>query len=145
MKFRLARPARLLIALVIIVILALLLTQHYSKQIVSSNRCPTPVASSDYQKVPNKVHFIHLDSEKLSFVAFICISAAFLHQKPDQIIIHTNRVADLKSDAFYLRLKDRFGDAISLQSAIKPTHVFGAPLGSVSHAADVLRLQLLLE
>ena len=107
--------------------------------------------------------------DDLSFVSATCILAAAFNQQPEKIVIHTNanltlNLADRKYWSLVFRILNpkqiKRNDAESTKKVIKPlqqlnttlevaylkqpTHVFGQPLSSAFHAADVARLNLLL-
>ncbi len=106
---------------------------------------PCPSQRNLVGLAPDVVHFIHLGSHPLSFVALICVAAAALNQDPDKVVIHTDRPEELEQDPRLLRLRRLLGPRLQVSRASRPTHVYGAPLGDASHAADVLRLQLALK
>jgi hypothetical protein len=130
----------LLVGVVILVFIILLLGTKKSSQVFGS--------SSIRFKVPNIVHFIILkeanvieSSETIDFIGATCILAAFLNQNPEEIVIHTN-LEDFKGKYWKL-LKDVITDKLETDVINRPTHVFGAPLSSVFHSADIARLQIL--
>ncbi len=94
--------------------------------------------------IPNVVHFIHLDSARLSFVGFVCILAAFYNQNPAEIVFNSNIEENvLLNDARFARAKN--ATRFRYRRVSKPTHVFGQPLSGPHHATDVLRIKLAIE
>ena len=104
--------------------------------------------------------------EDLNFVSATCILAAAFNQEPDHIIIHTNtnvtfNLANKKYWSLVFRVlqvplqHDDDDDKNTLSRKTtktilkvvhikQPTHVFGQPLSSTFHAADVARLNVLI-
>ena len=107
----------------------------------------------------------------LSFISATCILAAAFNQEPDRIIIHTNinstfNLADKKYWSLIFRIlspkypqkkdtnkkKDKGDDVnkkraplLQIRYLKQPSHVFGQPLSSRFHAADVARINILLQ
>ncbi len=133
---------RLLLGLLFFLAVFVLLHRHLLS--VQEADKPCPRKKDLVELVPNVVHFVHLDSADLPFVGFVCVLAAAANQDPERLLIHTNRPEDLSSDERFLRLKAALGERLRLVKVSKPTHVYGSPIADVSHAADVLRLQILL-
>ena len=123
----------------------------------------------DQQKFPHegKIEDSRKDVDDLNFVSATCILAAAFNQQPDRIIIHTNanltlNLANKKYWSLIFRIlnpKQRkpkvgeksikpliklFNTTLSVVHLKQPTHVFGQPLSSAFHAADVARLNVLL-
>lgn len=99
-------------------------------------------------QVPNIVHFVLLKEEsfnqvELDFISATCILAAYLHQIPQKIIIHSN--FETISGKYWNISKSVIGNKLQLSQVNRPTHVFGYPLSSIHHSSDVIRLKILLE
>ena len=106
--------------------------------------------------------------QDLNFISATCILAAAFNQEPDRLIIHTNtnitfnlankkywslifRVLgpkrnnhQKKKDERKLKIKTKPKTILNVAYLKQPTHVFGQPLSSTFHAADVARLNLLI-
>ena len=118
----------------------------------------------DQQKLSNEDNKDSIDD--LSFVSATCILAAAFNQQPKSIIIHTNTNLTLnlanrkywslvfrilnpkqikqKGSKTVKRLIKPFNTTLKVVHLKQPTHVFGQPLSSAFHAADVARLNVLL-
>ena len=101
-------------------------------------------------------------SGDLSFISATCILAAAFNQEPDRIIVHTNESPDVAHNlaskkywSLVLRILNqsnkknrirKLNDKKLLEISYlkQPTHVFGQPLSSTFHAADVARLNVLI-
>ena len=102
----------------------------------------------EQKSVPNIVHFVILQEnpEKeatIDFIGATCILAAFVNQSPEKILIHTNAINI--TGKYWTILTSVIGVRIQTNSIKKPTHVFGAPLSSLYHAADIVRIKTLIE
>ena len=115
----------------------------------------------DIQKLANEDNI-----DDLNFVSATCILAVAFNQKPEKIIIHTNGNLTLnlankkywslvfrilnpkqikqKGSESVKRLVKPFNTTLKVVHLRQPTHVFGQPLSSAFHAADVARLNVLL-
>ena len=101
-------------------------------------------------------------SGDLSFISATCILAAAFNQQPDRIIVHTNESPDVAHNlankkywSLLLRIlnqsnkKDKTNKSndkniLEISYLKQPSHVFGQPLSSTFHAADVARLTVLI-
>ena len=92
--------------------------------------------------VPNLVHFIHFDKDKISFIGFICILSAHYNHRPNIIFLHTN--VNLHG-RYFKTLESVIGSRLKIVHKSKPSHVFGQKLSSVQHSADVARLKILIQ
>uniref|UniRef100_A0A1B6EA26 Alpha-1,4-N-acetylglucosaminyltransferase n=2 Tax=Clastoptera arizonana TaxID=38151 RepID=A0A1B6EA26_9HEMI len=96
--------------------------------------------------VPNIVHFIIFNKNTINFVTFLCISAALKIQKPDQVILHCDNT---EFSGHYWSLLVSLGKKtkirIKISHFIRPTHVYGQPLSSIYHSADVARILVLMK
>ena len=145
-----------------VILLLVLSTVILSTLMWNSHRSSTaPVASplgrfqgfdnesgSDVLIVPNIIHYIRFNKTTFSFVDYVCIRSAYVHQKPDAIYFHTN--VDNFTGTYWNRLT---GEA-DLQRRIKilpiqvPTEIFGQPLSigwRLFHGSDVGRIRLLIQ
>ena len=101
-------------------------------------------------------------SGDLNFISATCILAAAFNQQPDRIIVHTNESPDVAHNlankkywSLLLRIlnqsnkKDKINKSndknlLEISYPKQPSHVFGQPLSSTFHAADVARLSVLI-
>ena len=108
------------------------------------------------------------ENQDLNFISATCILAAAFNQEPERLIIHTNanityNLANKKYWSLIFRVlgpkrkspkkkvatkkvatKTKVNPVLSVVHLKQPTHVFGQPLSSTFHAADVARLNLLI-
>ena len=102
------------------------------------------------------------DVQDLSFISATCILAAAFNQEPERILIHTNNnvTFNLANKKYWSLVFRVLGPKIQKKKNVKtkitpktilkvvhlkePTHVFGQPLSSVFHAADVARINVLI-
>ena len=129
-----------LVIFVIFVIISGLLFKQFSLEKKSE--------FEEQKSVPNIVHFVILleNPEKeatIDFIGATCILAAFINQSPEKILIHTNAINI--TGKYWTILTSVIGGKIQTNSIKKPTHVFGAPLSSLYHAADIVRIKTLIE
>ncbi|KAK9506646.1 hypothetical protein O3M35_008541 [Rhynocoris fuscipes] len=98
--------------------------------------------------VPNIVHFIRFNQKQLSFIDLVCILAAYKHQKPDHIYIHTN-VLNFKGKYWeYLLTNNEIINIIKIKYLDMPTQIFGQQLSKqflVFHSGDIARLKILMK
>lgn len=97
------------------------------------------VLGSSEPIVPNVVHFFRLQKHTISFVEMVNVIAVWCNHKPDKIIIHCD--CDQLHGRYWDMVKDL--PTIEVHRVRAPKAVFGRPLSSVYHAADVLRLDTL--
>lgn len=93
--------------------------------------------------VPNIVHFVKFGDDPLSFVEAVCIRAAWLHQRPEALMIHCDICNATTTSPLWYLIKDI--PVLKLQPTVRPTKVFGIKFSYVQHASDVVRLQVLME
>ena len=98
--------------------------------------------------VPNVIHFALLKEDnitetKLEFIGATCILAAFLNQDPEKVVIHTN-VKIINGRYFNIVKSVIPSEKLEIRFEQRPTHVYGYPLSSLYHSADVLRISTLL-
>ena len=100
------------------------------------------VQGSSQLIVPNIVHFVHFDKEKISFLGFICILSAHYNHRPNLIFLHTN--VELQG-RYFKTLESVIGLRLKIVHKSKPSHVFGQKLSSVQHSADIAKLKILIQ
>lgn len=100
------------------------------------------VTGFDRLIVPNIVHFIRLGNDPLLFIEVVCIRAAWLHQKPDTLMIHCDNCSATEESPYWKFVRGIPG--MTLHHVEKPENVFGVAFGNLAHAADVLRIQTLM-
>jgi len=113
-----------------------------------SLRVVCPPAKHAVPLAPDVVRFVHLDDgQPLSFVCLVCALAAWINQRPSGgLVFHADQPEALAADERFKTLLQLIGkENLRVEAAARPTHVFGAPLAGVSHAADILRLATALE
>lgn len=98
--------------------------------------------------VPNYVHFLRFGKKKLSFVHMICLLAAFKHQKPDKLFVHTD--ADRLEGKYWDILWNTpgFKDVLVVEQTELPREIFGQKLNQAwanFHGADVARLLAMMK
>lgn len=93
--------------------------------------------------VPNIVHFIKFGDNPLSFVEAVCIRAAWLHQRPEKLMIHCDQCNRTVQSPLWYLIKDI--PVLKLQTTVRPTEVFGIKFSYIQHASDVVRLQVLMK
>eukprot|EP00096_Caligus_rogercresseyi_P011433 TRINITY_DN4496_c0_g1_i1.p1 TRINITY_DN4496_c0_g1~~TRINITY_DN4496_c0_g1_i1.p1 ORF type:complete len:295 (+),score=90.82 TRINITY_DN4496_c0_g1_i1:6-890(+) len=107
------------------------------------NLLRTPKVISKWH-VPNEINFVHFDAPELPFVSVICILAAYFNGKPDLIRFHSNLPLDvIQNWKHWDVLEATLGDKLVVNHLRRPTHVFGTPIRSPYHAADLSKLQIL--
>ena len=97
--------------------------------------------------VPNIIHFALLKDDntteaEVDFVSATCILAAFFNQNPNEIYLHTN-VQNI-TGKYWNIIKPIISSVLKVKTIERPTHVFGSPLSSIFHSADVARIKLSL-
>ncbi|XP_046404063.1 uncharacterized protein LOC124169482 [Ischnura elegans] len=107
--------------------------------------------------VPNLVHFVLFGHKKLDFITFLCMMAALKIHRPRHLYLHTDADNQTFSGYYWDQLlltaaqmmptnvseSESYFTKVKLMKMPRPTHVYGQPLSSVWHAADVARLDLL--
>ncbi|XP_002400253.3 uncharacterized protein LOC8043598 [Ixodes scapularis] len=91
--------------------------------------------------VPNVVHFVRLGNASLSFVNAVCIRAAWIHQRPESLMIHCDECDAARKGPHWPLVSDIPG--LSLKLLRRPRYIFGKTLSSVYHASDIARLRVL--
>lgn len=105
------------------------------------------VPSSEFI-VPNIVHFIRFGCHPLTFIDAVCILAAWKHQTPNIIFIHTDQPHGFNNGPYWNVVKSEIQENVQIMYRLKPLKVFGKPLSEDwlnFHAGDVARLQILME
>lgn len=91
--------------------------------------------------VPNIIHFIWLTgpkSREFSYINYLAVRAAGLHQLPEQIIIWTNDPP--KGNIWW----DKASYYCEIRSVNAPDFINGTPINYVQYQSDVLRLEILI-
>ena len=91
--------------------------------------------------VPNIVHFIFMEETYVSYIAAVCILAAFKNQRPDKILIHSNTVL---TGPHWEKIKATKGLTIEEHELVVPTEIFGKKLAHIWHAGDIVRIRILM-
>nr|XP_040573843.1 uncharacterized protein LOC121122848 [Lepeophtheirus salmonis] len=93
---------------------------------------------------PNEINFVHFDAPDLPFVSVICILAAYFNGSPDLIRFNSNLpLAKIRKFKHWNILEATLGNKLQVVYVRKPTSVFGVPIISPYHAADLTKLQIL--
>ncbi|PSN54196.1 hypothetical protein C0J52_03532 [Blattella germanica] len=93
--------------------------------------------------VPNIIHFIFLEESYITYVAALCILAAFKHQQPEKVLLHTD-VKEFKGP-HWEKLKKTEGLVIEVKKIEVPKEIFGQKLGHIWHAGDIARIKIMME
>jgi hypothetical protein len=93
--------------------------------------------------IPNIVHFIFFGESLVTYVAAVCVLAAFKNQHPDKIMFHTD--VDEFTGPHWERLKNTPGLIIDIHKLKMPTEIFGQKLSHVWHAGDIARIKILMK
>lgn len=91
--------------------------------------------------VPNIVHYIIFNENRLTFIAYLSILSVLKFHKPKTIFIHTNM--DGIVGEYWIKLSNDYSEIIQIKFLLRPTHVYGRMLSSVYHATDVARIHIL--
>ncbi|XP_069696273.1 uncharacterized protein [Periplaneta americana] len=93
--------------------------------------------------VPNIVHFLFFTDGYISYVAAVCVLAAFKNQRPEKILFHTD-VTEFKGP-HWEKLTKTPGLIIEIHQITMPKEIFGQKLNHVWHAGDIARIRILME
>jgi hypothetical protein len=93
--------------------------------------------------VPNVVHFLFFEEGRISYVAAVCVLAAFRNQRPQKIMFHTD--VDQFSGPHWEKLQNTPGLVIDVHKVKMPKEIFGQKLNHIWHAGDVTRIRILME
>ena len=100
--------------------------------------------------VPNLIHYIRFNKTTFSFVDYICIRSAYVHQKPDHIYLHTN-VDESNFTGHYWSKIEAEPDLyrrIVIQPIDLPSEIFGQPLSDgwrLFHGSDIARIRTMMK
>lgn len=106
---------------------------------------------ADRYIVPNIVHYVRFNKNNFSFTDYIALRAAYLHQEPESIYIHTNLAGPEYFTGKYWQL---IQEEYALRSRIRivecqlPRQVFGQNLSSdwhVKHGSDLTRIRIMIK
>jgi hypothetical protein len=90
--------------------------------------------------VPNIVHYVLLDYNRIDFIHYLSFKSVFNVQKPDKVMIHCN--CDELEGKYWNRLKneiEEFDNKIIIRRIEKTGHIFGVKFANVWHESDVVR------
>ncbi|CAF0743244.1 unnamed protein product [Didymodactylos carnosus] len=102
----------------------------------------------DYYLVPNIIHFIRWNISAFNFVDIVCIRAAYIAQKPDRILIHTNIK---KFSGKYSEVLKEWPDLYNITEIVEsypPKSIFGQRFRgpfALSHGSDIERIRILMK
>lgn len=101
--------------------------------------------------VPNIVHYIRFNKTALTFVEYVCLRSAYLHQRPDRIFIHTNVPGGVLNGTYWDQIRrsqpDLYSRIVVLPIEL-PSEIFGQPLSEgwrVYHGSDIARIRTLIK
>lgn len=97
--------------------------------------------SAIIEDVPNIVHYIIFNENRLTFITYLSILSVLKFHKPKTILIHTNM--DGMVGDYWMKLNNNYSEIIQIKFLLRPTHVYGRMLSSVYHATDVARIHIL--
>ncbi|XP_054287183.1 uncharacterized protein LOC129003016 [Macrosteles quadrilineatus] len=96
--------------------------------------------------IPNYVHFVKFRYDSFNFIHFICVLAAFKHQRPEKLFIHTD-VEEFRGKYWQILLQTPgFREVLILNRIQLRQEVFGQPLNPewrLYHGGDVARLEIM--
>lgn len=93
--------------------------------------------------IPNIIHYIIFDQLSLNFITYLSVLSALKVQKPSVIYIHSNENITGNYWKKLIQYVSTTETKLSVQTLLKPTHVYGQKLSSVYHASDIARLFIL--
>ena len=145
-----------------LLLLLLLLLLTYGMKLLAELGTASTIDFTDFDNtvgssqlvVPNILHFIHFDSELVTFITFICILSVHYNHRPAVVLVHTNmelrgRCATIITTStsstttrYYTTLVSVMKENLKIIKTSKPSHVFGQKLSSVQHSADVARIKV---
>ena len=102
---------------------------------------------ADRYIVPNIIHLVRFNSKTFSFHEYISLRAAFLHQDPEKIYIHTNLPGpDYFSGKYWEVIKREFElwTRIQIVECELPSEIFGQKLSEawkLHHGSDIARIR----
>ena len=95
--------------------------------------------------IPNLIHYVHLNQEKINFIVFLSILSSWLNQKPDFIYLHCNKCN--YTGKYWLALQKHK----QIKSILKikrinyyEEKIFNQKPGYIHHVSDVIRLLVLM-
>ncbi|KAG8283753.1 uncharacterized protein LOC124366252 [Homalodisca vitripennis] len=93
--------------------------------------------------IPNYVHFLKFQYATFNFIHMICVLAAFKHQRPEKLFIHTD-VPEFYGKYWEVLINTPgFKEVLVIKKMDLPKEVFGQPLNPAwagFHGGDVARL-----
>lgn len=93
--------------------------------------------------IPNIVHFLFFEESHITYVAAVCVLAAFKNQRPQKILFHTD--VDQFVGPHWEKLKNTPGLLIEVHKVKMPKEIFGQKIKHVWHAGDIARIRILME
>lgn len=108
------------------------------------------VTGSNAFIVPNVVHYIRFNKNSFSFVDYVCVRSAYVNQRPERIVFHTNVGVDNFTGAYWNRIREEadFYSRIVVLPAEVPTEIFGQRLSDgwrLFHGSDIARIRIMME
>ncbi|KDR23404.1 uncharacterized protein LOC110838366 isoform X1 [Zootermopsis nevadensis] len=93
--------------------------------------------------IPNIIHFLFFGESRISYVAAVCVLAAFKNQHPEKILVHTD--VDSFRGPHWEKLKNTPNLTIEVHKIQMPNEIFGQKINHVWHAGDVTRIKILMD
>ncbi|CBY20775.1 unnamed protein product [Oikopleura dioica] len=97
---------------------------------------------SSSEKIPNVMHFVSFGCRSFKPYNFLSWVSAFLFQKPDLIILHTDCSPQT---SLWHKFEELAGDNLKILPRTPPNSIWGKELTSVEHQSDITRLHILLK
>ena len=101
--------------------------------------------------VPNVIHYIRFNRTALTFVEYVCLRSAFLHQRPDRILVHTNVPGGMLNGTYWDKIRTKQPELYSRITVLPidlPNEIYGQPLSEgwrLFHGSDIARIQTLIK
>ena len=103
----------------------------------SDNTSELPVPDDAGDTIPNILHFCYgmkLVPEEFSFVNYLAVLSAVVHNKPEKVYFHYCVEP-------YGKWWDLIKPYLELHQVIRPSSVFGNPLKHYAHVSDIIRMR----
>ena len=100
--------------------------------------------------VPNIIHYVRFKKKSWSFAEYICLRSAYVQQKPDYIVIHTDvDVGQYRGKYWrWIQQESDLKSRLIILATEMPTEIFGQPIQEmyqVHHGSDIIRIRALMK
>lgn len=99
--------------------------------------------------VPNIIHYIRFNKKSFTFVEYICLRSAYIHQRPDYIFIHTDVVGGFRGKYWsWIQQEEDLQSRVIVLAIETPSDIFGQPFNDLwrfHHGSDVARIRSLMK